>query len=962
MVMMMMTTPPAIRAFVLLLLVFLSGAVGVAVAARRRGGGGKPPIVEEATRRKLNRQTHCQFGNLTYELEERWRPDLGPPFGVLYCVRCECTPVHRKKRVVARVRCENIKNDCPKPTCDDPVLLPERCCKTCPGEDYADLEEGLALRKLELDDEDRNSKEFSALLTGRGSYPTVATTVAAVGYLTYIKKDLHIGVYHNSPTPVTSILITNEEGYIVQEHEVANKNTLSADNSTQVCAVWNKIPKVYRRLLQKEKLHMALVTNGHPNGLVAGRIVQSTRLEPEVFSSLMVPDPAVKETLGGGGVAAISPSRTDIHVTVMFNGIFAPTDARDVVVKLSLLAGKTSESAVVASSEITLPKIHVSLNTASVKLTLPPEQQPLMVAGKLSMRLTSPDGRRHIEGPVIVRPTCNIFQAVLTAETSNSGFAVLNVNQDGSISYQAYASGMNSAPMVVVLETDSPADNEVRTMAASYNPPFAYHWTNGTFTRGTSQVLEMLLTDDLTFKVLSEGQSELRGRVKQRLYSDAFLSAEAPVLLMSEGNSSAAGQAWLSVDKSCRLHYSVFVSGLEPSERHLLELLEITPAFNMMPSARSVQRVLQRITGDELEDTLDEPSAATLHRLSGGSSYLLVTSKSGKSKQVELRGHIRDIRIPDNCLPDLAKSGVSGGSGHTAVAGYSSDAGGAENNEIYRIESNHKCYYDGEVFDDGAQWTARHEACVMCSCQRGRLVCDAVVCPAVQCPNAVTLPGECCPTCQDESGGLNATFAPGEAHSPHGCFLEGDKKFHLAGSKWHPYIPPFGFSRCAVCTCQPTTLTVECRRITCPPLSCSEKDAYRENALSCCKKCPNVIPVKSQDTSVPTQLRDQGSKKTPKDILSSGGCQFQLQVFHNGEEWHPTVQPFGEMKCIRCHCKDGKSRCRRQRCAKLSCPIKFQKEDECCPRCADNGEGRAGDRPPRRTGRKRKTRGGTPWN
>ncbi|XP_077508917.1 chordin short gastrulation isoform X2 [Amblyomma americanum] len=940
------------------LVVLVLFAVGTAEAARRRTGSGKPPIVEEATRRKLNRQTHCQFGNLTYELEERWRPDLGPPFGVLYCVRCECTPVHRKKRVVARVRCENIKNDCPKPTCDEPVLLPERCCKTCPGEDYADLEEGLALRKLELDDEDRNSKEFSALLTGRGSYPTVATAVAAVGYLTYVKKDLHIGVYHNSPDPVTSILITNEEGYIVQEHEVANsRNTFSADNSsTQVCAVWSKVPKVYRRLLQKEKLHMALVTVAHPNGLVAGRITQATRLEPEVFSSLMVPESGVRETLGGGGVAAISPSRTDIHVTVMFNGIFSPTDARDVVVKLSLLAADAS--APIAGSEVVLPKIHVSLNVASVKLSLSAEQQRLLVAGKLRMRLTSPDGQRHIEGPVVVRPTCNIFQAVLTAETSNSGFAVLNVNQDGSISYQAYASGLDSAPMVVVLETDSPADNEVRTMAASYNPPFAYHWTNGTFTRGTSQVLEMLLTDDLTFKVLSEGQSELRGRVKQRLYSDAFLS-EAPVLLVPEGNSSAAGQAWLSVDKSCRLHYSVFVSGLDPAERRLLELLEIAPAFDTRPSARSVQRVLQRITGDELEDTLDEPSVATLHRLNSGSSYLLVTSKSGKSKQVELRGHIRDIRIPETCLPELAQGGGSSGSGGMAVPGYSSDTG-AENNEIYRIESNHKCYYDGEVFDDGAQWTARHEACVMCSCQRGRLVCDPVVCPAVQCSKAVTLPGECCPSCQDESGGLGATFAPGVTHSPHGCFLEGDKKFHLAGSKWHPYIPPFGFSRCAVCTCQPTTLTVECRRITCPPLSCPDKDAYRENALSCCKKCPNVIPVKSQDGSAATQLHDQGVKKTPMDILSSGGCQFQLQVFHNGEEWHPTVQPFGEMKCIRCHCKDGKSRCRRQRCPKLSCPIKFQKEDECCPRCADNGESRAG--PPRRTGRKRKSRGGAPWN
>ncbi|GFT98130.1 hypothetical protein TNCV_789491 [Trichonephila clavipes] len=39
----------------------------------------------------------CQFGNHTYELEERWRPDLGPPFGMLYCMRCECIPREGKK-------------------------------------------------------------------------------------------------------------------------------------------------------------------------------------------------------------------------------------------------------------------------------------------------------------------------------------------------------------------------------------------------------------------------------------------------------------------------------------------------------------------------------------------------------------------------------------------------------------------------------------------------------------------------------------------------------------------------------------------------------------------------------------------------------------------------------------------------------------------------------------------------
>lgn len=35
----------------------------------------------------------CYFGRTKYELEDVWNPDLGPPFGVMYCIRCECHPV-----------------------------------------------------------------------------------------------------------------------------------------------------------------------------------------------------------------------------------------------------------------------------------------------------------------------------------------------------------------------------------------------------------------------------------------------------------------------------------------------------------------------------------------------------------------------------------------------------------------------------------------------------------------------------------------------------------------------------------------------------------------------------------------------------------------------------------------------------------------------------------------------------
>ncbi|GBP23193.1 Dorsal-ventral patterning protein Sog [Eumeta japonica] len=76
----------------------------------------------------------CQFGKQAKELGSTWFADLGPPFGVMYCIKCECIPVQKKRRVVAKVQCRNIKNECPEPSCDSPVLLPGRCCKACPGD------------------------------------------------------------------------------------------------------------------------------------------------------------------------------------------------------------------------------------------------------------------------------------------------------------------------------------------------------------------------------------------------------------------------------------------------------------------------------------------------------------------------------------------------------------------------------------------------------------------------------------------------------------------------------------------------------------------------------------------------------------------------------------------------------------------------------------------------------------
>lgn len=39
--------------------------------------------------------SECHFGKELKELGSTWFPDLGAPFGKMYCIKCECVPVSR---------------------------------------------------------------------------------------------------------------------------------------------------------------------------------------------------------------------------------------------------------------------------------------------------------------------------------------------------------------------------------------------------------------------------------------------------------------------------------------------------------------------------------------------------------------------------------------------------------------------------------------------------------------------------------------------------------------------------------------------------------------------------------------------------------------------------------------------------------------------------------------------------
>ena len=53
--------------------------------------------------------SECRFSDKRYELEDTWHPDLGPPFGVMYCVHCECVAVRNFKLSFKQIKCNSTK-------------------------------------------------------------------------------------------------------------------------------------------------------------------------------------------------------------------------------------------------------------------------------------------------------------------------------------------------------------------------------------------------------------------------------------------------------------------------------------------------------------------------------------------------------------------------------------------------------------------------------------------------------------------------------------------------------------------------------------------------------------------------------------------------------------------------------------------------------------------------------------
>ena len=168
--------------------------------------------------------------------------------------------------------------------------------------------------------------------------------------------------------------------------------------------------------------------------------------------------------------------------------------------------------------------------------------------------------------------------------------------------------------------------------------------------------------------------------------------------------------------------------------------------------------------------------------------------------------------------------------------------------------------------------------CQVAQCHSGVITTSQVQCPTPMCPNPVTIPGDCCPSCK-------------------GCsragqfFKEGESKPDLLNS-------------CNECTCRKGHL--ECVKRACPVLPCS-RNLIKSVKGQCCPIC-----ARPTDIAVPQRK-----------------CIFRNNLYYPG-------QTIPVDSCTKCQCvSTGTIECQRETCPELKCSLRDQKwgRDKCCPEC-----------------------------
>ncbi|XP_030072041.1 chordin [Microcaecilia unicolor] len=883
----------------------------------------------------------CSFGGRYYALEELWNPDLGEPFGVMHCVLCSCEPQRtRRGKATGKVYCKNIREDCLSLACSDPVLQQGHCCKSCPkvastvsqkrsrflSDDSEHLEKEDELHNdqtyLSSDEvsQDDSRSEFVALLTSSPRSWSPASSGVAKARFTLLRSSLTFSINYERLGQPIRVRFSDSDGSVLFEHPVQR---MLSPQDNMICGMWRNLQRSTLQLLRTAQIFVSLMT-GRAEGELHGKIIKHRALFAETFSALL--KPVDTGYLGTGGIAmlALSDVEDSLHFVLMSKGLLdrAGKSYSSVPLRIQILHQKQ------LLREIRASVTAEDSDFAEVLTNLSSLEMFWLAQGQLRISVEV-EGRQNlrISGYITVKKSCDTIQSVLSGgdsliptKTGAVGSAKFMLQNNGTLEYQVQVAGTTSEVIRITLET-KPRRKNKRNVLYDLSQDYRNGQAAGTWELMNARDVHMLLQSELFLSVATKDceEEELRGQILPLLYSGLLARyQDFPVLLAGQFvyppvRTSSAGHAWVSLDEHCHLHYEIVVGGLGKAEDGTLQahLHGFAEIGEFDGSSQEHKRLLKGFYGSEAQGILKDLSSELLQHLNKGTAFIQVSTKA--HPQGEIRGR---VLLPNRC----ESAALLVAPHHTEHEHKLFEEGKPTDPEEVK-KTHNSCFFEGQLRPHGTSWAPNYDKkCSVCSCQKRTVICDPVICQPLNCSFPVYLDDHCCPVCEEKKDSPEIKGAEKPELSGEGCYYDGDRSWRAAGTRWHPVVPPFGLIKCAICTCRGVTGEVHCEKVQCPLLSCS--NPIRVTPSDCCKRC--------QEEKSALELSDMMQSDAPR------ACKFGRHWYLNNERWHPTVPPFGEMKCVTCWCVEGVTQCQRQDCSNVICNSTVNAENRCCSKCKES--------------------------
>ncbi|CAI9730955.1 chordin-like isoform X1 [Octopus vulgaris] len=872
----------------------------------------------------------CILGGKSYKLEEKWSLEMEEA-DMKYCVKCTCFPVTKVRMgrtyLSGKVSCRNIRK-CPRQTCESPGGL---CCSTC--------------RILVISNEPfwkHDKAEFTALLVGSTISKPVHTNNVAIADIRVYDSTLYYSIRHTRLKQLEKLLFVLDQGNIIHQiHITAPLQSKvcwgKCTSLPQVCGVWRKVPVLYQQYLWDKRVSIVLTTAPHPDGEVKGRVITTNDKHKETFTTVLWSQSMKGE--GGRANFFIDPIGYTIYYNITLARPFTGIN------KLALNQERITVSVLYNRKTIFMDWVYEAdgiINGLWMKLKKRTLRQ--LTRGKLVIKVNT-QTTKPFSGRILPRITCGAFQAVLSSSevtpgkrfVPGIGTAIFHLRQNGKLDYKIGVNGMTRRVQHISLERGTGSSgsgsgtrtrhrkrkrsdrNLMKHFQLTHYDGFD-GWANGTYRKPKLKDIHLLLDEKLFIKVSTNRRrnSALRGHIIETPYHErSHLFTGFPFVIRARDNgifkSSGAAYAWLALDSGCQFHYQILLDDMAVSQDHKASayLAKYGSHVNS-PLNPGFTRMIGKFHSSIISGSITTLSDDLLKALDVGNATLRILT--GKHPMGILEA---SVSTPNNCwklTPDV--SGID-----TFLVGVTD----------HDFQKRTQCQFENRFYEDGETWAPKDvNSCKTCGCERGQVRCQWVLCPQLSCNNPVHIEGQCCPVCPALEQRVRMSIKQNIT-----CFFEADQRWHPAWTVWYPFLHPFGYSTCALCSCLIGKNAWNCTPRTCPPLSCTAT-VNKFNMSHCCPECLN--------TNKPTDASDTALVLNDKNM--DGACNFQGKVYQNGTEWFSNVMLLGEPHCGSCICMEGKPKCRWNKCPKLRCRAKVRNKNSCCYRCqrkrkkSDNKTGR----------------------